>query len=290
MSRRLRLGGLAISGVVALALAAGCSSNSSSSPSAASSSGTHGTLIVFGAGTLATPFAAEIAAFKAQNPGVTVNSQFGRQRRPWSRTSPQLGQPADVLGVADYSLIPKPDPIPPSRTRAGTSASWPTRSPSPTPATARAPRSSPRATGTRCWPQPGVRIGRSNAGRRPVGLPDPADAQAGPVLLPRPRPLGVGAEELAELAAKPRPRPRCSAALQSGQIDYLAIYRSDALQNHFKYIKLPAQISLSDPGWPSSLRHGERPGRELGMRPASPSSTASPCRATRPTRRWARSS
>ena len=37
------------------------------------------------------------------------------------------------------------------------------------------------------------------------------------------------------------------AALQSGQIDYLAIYRSDALQNHFKYIKLPAQISLSDP-------------------------------------------
>ncbi len=29
-------------------------------------------------------------------------------------------------------------------------------------------------------------------------------------------------------------------ALQSGQIDYLAIYRSDALQNHLKYIHLPA--------------------------------------------------
>ena len=37
------------------------------------------------------------------------------------------------------------------------------------------------------------------------------------------------------------------AALQSGQIDYLAIYRSDALQNHLKYINLPPQISLSDP-------------------------------------------
>jgi molybdate/tungstate transport system substrate-binding protein len=36
------------------------------------------------------------------------------------------------------------------------------------------------------------------------------------------------------------------AALQSGQIDYLAIYRSDALEQHLKYIALPAQINLSD--------------------------------------------
>ena len=37
------------------------------------------------------------------------------------------------------------------------------------------------------------------------------------------------------------------AALQSGQIDYLAIYRSDALQHNLKYIALPPQIDLSDP-------------------------------------------
>lgn len=37
------------------------------------------------------------------------------------------------------------------------------------------------------------------------------------------------------------------AAVQSGQIDYLAIYRSDALEEHLKYIALPAQINLSDP-------------------------------------------
>jgi len=37
------------------------------------------------------------------------------------------------------------------------------------------------------------------------------------------------------------------AALQTGQIDYLAIYRSDALEGHFRFINLPAAISLSDP-------------------------------------------
>jgi molybdate/tungstate transport system substrate-binding protein len=35
-------------------------------------------------------------------------------------------------------------------------------------------------------------------------------------------------------------------ALESGQIDYLAIYRSDAIQHHFKYLRLPPQINLSD--------------------------------------------
>jgi molybdate/tungstate transport system substrate-binding protein len=37
------------------------------------------------------------------------------------------------------------------------------------------------------------------------------------------------------------------AALQSGQIDYLAIYTSTAQEEHLKDIALPAQINLSDP-------------------------------------------
>jgi molybdate/tungstate transport system substrate-binding protein len=36
-------------------------------------------------------------------------------------------------------------------------------------------------------------------------------------------------------------------ALQLGEIDYLAIYRSDALQHHLKFIDLPVKIDLSDP-------------------------------------------
>src|SRR5213593_1433494 len=78
-------------------------SPTSASPAA---SGAHGTLIVFGAGTLATPFAAEIAAFKKANPGVTVHSQFAASGDRVKAIT-RLHQPADVLGVADYSLIPK---------------------------------------------------------------------------------------------------------------------------------------------------------------------------------------
>ena len=109
MSGRL-LAGLAIAACLVLVMAAACGSSpssSSTSSSSSSSSGTsHGTLIVFGAGTLATPFTAEIAAFKKANPGVTVHSQFGASG-DMVKDITQLHQPADVLGVADYSLIPK---------------------------------------------------------------------------------------------------------------------------------------------------------------------------------------
>ena len=46
------------------------------------------------------------------------------------------------------------------------------------------------------------------------------------------------------------------AALQLGQIDYLAIYRSDALQHHLKFIDLPAKINLSDPANASYYQQG----------------------------------
>ena len=61
---------------------------------------------MFGAGTLSTPFTAELQAFKQQNPGVTIHSQFGASA-DMVKDVTQLGQPDDVLGVADYSLIPK---------------------------------------------------------------------------------------------------------------------------------------------------------------------------------------
>ena len=111
MSRVIRRSGLAAAAGLVLALAAACSSSTSttsSSPasSASSPAGATGTLIVFGAGTLSTPFTAELAAFKQQNPGVTIHSQFGASADD-VRDITQLGEPDDVLGVADYSLIPK---------------------------------------------------------------------------------------------------------------------------------------------------------------------------------------
>src|SRR4029077_2770894 len=106
VGRRLRRTGLAVAACLVVTVAASCSSSSTSSGASPAASGAQGTLIVFGAGTLATPFADEIAAFKKQNPGVTVHSQFAASG-DMVRKITQLHQPADVLGVADYSLIPK---------------------------------------------------------------------------------------------------------------------------------------------------------------------------------------
>ena len=101
MDRKLCRGGLAVAACLIVTVAAACSSSSSTSGSAGpAASGAHGTLIVFGAGTLAAPFAAEIAAFKKANPGVTVHSQFAASG-DMVRKITQLHQPADVLGKLD---------------------------------------------------------------------------------------------------------------------------------------------------------------------------------------------
>jgi molybdate/tungstate transport system substrate-binding protein len=199
---------------------------------------------VFGAGTLDTPFTAEIQAFQKQNPGVTVHSQFGASG-DMVKDVTQLGQPDDVLGTADYSLIPTlmSDPAKPHAafylgfvsneiTFAYTSHSKGASQLTP-------------ANWYRILAEPGVHIGRSNPAADPSGYQilqmlqlaqgyyhDPGLAAA---VLKNSPDSSVAETETSLLAA-----------LQSGQIDYLAIYKSNALEDHLKYIALPTQINLSD--------------------------------------------
>ncbi len=241
--------------LTALSLAAvtGCSSGSSSSsnPSGGSSSaGLHGTLIVFGAGTLATPFTAELAAFKKLHPGVTVHSQFGASGdRVKSIT--QLGEPADVLGVADYSLIPRlmSDPAKPHATwylgfvSNQITFAYTSHSAGASQLTA--------ANWYRVLARPGVHIGRSNPAADPSGYQILQMLQLARAYYHDP---GLAAAVLKNSPDSSVAETETSllAALQSGQIDYLAIYRSDALQNHLDYIALPAQINLSNPALASA--------------------------------------
>lgn len=250
MRRRLRLGGMAAAACVVIAVAAGCSSSSGSSSSSsapASSPGgaaARGTLTVFGAGTLDTPFTAEIHAFTKAHPGVTVHSQFGASG-DMVKDVTQVGQPDDVLGVADYSLIPKlmSDPAKPH-------ATWYLGFVSNQITLAYTSRSKGAGQLTPAnWytvvSQPGVRIGRSNPAADPSGYQflqmlqlaqgyyhDPGLAAA---VLKNSPDSSVAETETSLLAA-----------LQSGQIDYLAIYKSNALEQHLKYIALPPQVNLSD--------------------------------------------
>jgi molybdate/tungstate transport system substrate-binding protein len=200
---------------------------------------------VFGAGTLDTPFTAELAAFKQQNPGVTIHSQFGASA-DMIRDITQLGQPDDVVGSADYSLIPQlmSDPSAPHAawylgfvsnqiTFAYTSHS----------------KGASQLTSSNWYKvlaEPGVRIGRSNPAADPSGYQILQMLQLAQGYYHDP---GLSAAVLKNSPDSSVAETETSllAALQSGQIDYLAIYRSDALEQHLKYIALPAQINLSDP-------------------------------------------
>ncbi|HWE32576.1 MAG TPA: extracellular solute-binding protein [Solirubrobacteraceae bacterium] len=226
----------------ALALA-GCGSSSSSSPAAKSSGKT---LIVFGAGTLANPFAQEIAAFKKRHPGITVHSIFSASGDRVKAIT-QLGEPADVLGVADYSLIP--DEMFGSSgkrfanwyvgfasneiTFAYTSHSNGAGQLSPT-------------NWYRILAEPGVHIGRSNPAADPSGYQILQMLKLAQGYYQDPS-ISASVLKNSPDSSVAETETSLIAALQSGQIDYLAVYRSDALQNHFLYIHLPPQISLSDP-------------------------------------------
>jgi molybdate/tungstate transport system substrate-binding protein len=238
---------LALALITLTVAACGSSSSSSGSTSASPSASTASkTLIVFGAGTLATPFTQEIAAFKQQNPGVTVNSHFGASADDVKAIT-QLAEPADVLGVADYSLIPSE-----MFSVAGKSyASWYVGfvSNQITFAYTTHSKGASQLTSSNWYKvlaEPGVRIGRSTPAADPSGYQILQALKLAQSYYHDPTLLAAVLKN-SPSSAEAETETSLLGALQSGQIDYLAIYRSDALQNHLKYINLPPQISLSDP-------------------------------------------
>lgn len=230
----------AMLGVVLLVIVvAGCGSKSSATTTPSPSGNS---LTVFGAGTLAAPWTQEIAAFKAQNPGVTVHSQFGASGTMVNDIT-QLHQPADVLGVADYSLIPSEMFTKYASWYVGFVANQITFA-----YTSRSKGASTLTAGNwyKVLSQPGVRIGRSTPAADPSGYQILQMLKLAQSYYHDPT-LSASVLKNSPSSQEASVETALIGALQSGQIDYLAIYRSDALQNHFKYIKLPSQISLSDP-------------------------------------------
>lgn len=244
-----RFSGLAIALACAAFAVAGCGSSSKSSTSTASSAGKRSagkTLIVFGAGTLANPFTKEIAAFKAAHPGITVHSQFGASGDRVKAVT-QLGEPDDVLGVADYSLIPK-EMFGSGQKRFAT---WYVGFVSNQITFAYTDHSKGAGQLTssnwyRVLAQPGVHIGRSNPAADPSGYQILQMLKLAGGYYHDPS-LSASVLKNSPVSSVAETETSLIGALQSGQLDYLGIYRSDALQNHFRYIRLPPQISLSDP-------------------------------------------
>lgn len=213
-------------------------------------------LHVLGAGTLAVPFKEINAAFLKKYPDAEVQAQFGGSVKMVKQVT-ELHQPADVVAVADYSVIPK---YMFGANHQPRYADWYAGFAGNAITFVYTPKSKyAQQINSRNWyqylAQPGVQIGRSNPDT------DPSGYQTVQMLNLAGQFYHAPSLEAKVLANAPRTNIRDTetsliSALQLGQIDYLAIYRSDALQHHFQYIDLPPQINLSNPAYASFYAKG----------------------------------
>ena len=216
-------------------------------PIVPASAATAQTLTIFAAGTLAVPFRAIDKVFEQENPGVTVHAQFGGSVKMAKKLT-ELHQPADVYAAADYSVMPK---YLFARDGHKGYTKWYIGFARNAITLVYTDKSKDaKAINAKNWyrilARPGVEIGRSDPNT------DPSGYQTVQMLQLASKYYGVPKLASKILANAPRRNMRDTetsllAALQVGQIDYLAIYRSDALQHHLHYLKLPAKINLSDP-------------------------------------------
>ena len=204
-------------------------------------------LTIYAAGTLARPFTEMAREFEKSHPDITIQPQFGGSVKMVKQVT-VLKQQADIVAVADYTVIPK---YMFGASGAPAYADWYAGFVGNAITFIYTPSSKfAKEITADNWhdilARPGVAIGRSNPDTDPSGY---QTLQM----------LGLAATHyhrpgLAEAILKNAPEANIRdtetdliSALQLGQIDYLAIYRSDALQHHFEYLKLPAAIDLSDP-------------------------------------------
>lgn len=214
------------------------------------------TLTIFAAGTLAVPFKEIDALFQKKYPNVTVQPQFGGSVK-MAKQITDLHKDADLLAVADYSVIPtymfggngKP-----------AYAKWYVGICRNAVTFVYTDKSKgAKEINSKNWykvlARKGVEIGRSNPHTDPSGYQTVQMLNLANKYYKDPN-LEKSVLANAPLSNMRDTETSLIAALQLGQIDYLAIYRSDALQHQLKFIDLPAKINLSDPAESASYAQG----------------------------------
>lgn len=228
------------------------------------------TLTVFAAGTLARPFTEMAKAFEKTHPDIIVHPQFGGSVKMVKQVT-VLKEPADVVAVADYTVIPK---YMFARHGDQAYADWYIGFLRNAITFVYTPKSKyANEINTHNWykvlAKPGVEIGRSNPDTDPSGY---QTLQMLALAAKHYHDPGLSKQVLANAPERNIRDTETDlvSALQLGQIDYLAVYRSDALQHHFEYLKLPASINLSDPNYAAAYagtkvhtRNGELSGKPI---------------------------
>jgi molybdate/tungstate transport system substrate-binding protein len=201
-----------------------------------------GELVVFNAGSLAKPFSDLLSAFRRRYPGVKP-AQENSGSLEAARKVTELGKIPDVLGVADYGIIPKLL-IPRHATWYATFAR-----------NAMVLVYTDQSSGageinaTNWWQvllRPGIRAGHSDPALDPNGYRTLMVFQLAEQFYRQP---GLAAR--LDAAFPPRyMRPKeadLTALVQAGELDYSWSYFSIAQTAGLRHVDLPPEIDLSDP-------------------------------------------
>ena len=201
-----------------------------------------GPLVVFNAGSLAKPFNELLRAFKAKHPGV-VPAQENSGSLEAARKLPELGKIPDVIGVADYGVIPKLL-IPKHATWFATFARnsmvliYTDES-----------TGAGEINGQNWWQvllRPGVRAGRADPALDPNGYRTLMAFQLAEKFYKQPGLAGRLERALPPKYIRPK-EADLTALVQAGELDYSWSYASIAKTAGLRYVELPPQINLSDP-------------------------------------------
>jgi len=232
--------------------------------SPARASGLQGDLIIFHAGSLAIPFKQISEAFMAANPGVRILREAAGSRT-CARKITDLGKPCDVMASADYTVIDNlliPD-----------HADWNIAFATNEMAIMYRPDSAfaDEITSDN-WPEillrKGVRYGHSDPDADPCGYRSQLTWQLAEKYYHLP---GLY-RKLRQHCPPANIRPKETdliALLESGELDYLFIYRSIARQHGMPYVILPDEINLKSAAMADYYRQasirisGKKPGETV---------------------------
>ncbi len=201
-----------------------------------------GSLVVYNAGSLARPFSDLLRAFVAQHPGVEP-AQENSGSVEAARKLTELGKIPDLLGVADYGIIPK--------LLIPKYATWYVSFAKNAMVLVYTDQSAgaKEINGRNWWQvllRPGVRSGHSNPALDPNGYRTLMVFQLAEKFYHQP---GLAAR--LERAVPPRYlRPKeadLTALVQSGELDYAWSYVSIAKTAGLRHVDLPPEVDLSDP-------------------------------------------
>lgn len=201
-----------------------------------------GPLVVFNAGSLAKPFSDLLRAFKARNPGVRP-AQENSGSLEAARKLTDLGKIPDVIGVADYGVIPQLL-IP---AHAGWYATF-ARNAMVLIHTEQSAGAG-EINGQNWWKvllRPGMRGGRSDPALDPNGYRALMVFQLAEKFYQEP---GL-ADKLLRAFPPKYVRPKeadLTALVQAGELDYSWSYASIAKTARLPYVDLPDEVDLSNP-------------------------------------------